>query len=89
MLKGYLLDLSYYNRENSWASTIRQRHLLGESDEMGQSVDFTHIVELWCEDEDVKLRADYMRVNPEDGVVYSKWERDERRKPKKVSEEDE
>ena len=56
---------------------------------MGQSVDFTHIVELWCEDEDVKLRADHMRVNPEDGVVYSKWERDERRKPKKVSEEDE
>jgi len=55
---------------------------------MGHTVDFTHIVELWCEDEDVKLRADHMRVNPDDGAVYSKWERDERRKPKIVKEDE-
>lgn len=29
-----------------------------------------------------------MRVNPEDGVVYSKWERDERAKPKIVNEDE-
>ena len=71
VLKGYLLDLSYYNRENSWASTIRQRYLLSDPDEMGITHEFTHIVELYCDDEDVRLRAVNMKVNPDDGVVYS------------------
>jgi hypothetical protein len=30
-----------------------------------------------------------MRVNPDDGNVYSKWEREERKKPKPVSEDEE
>jgi len=30
-----------------------------------------------------------MRVNPEDNVVYSRWEREERKKPKIVNEDDE
>lgn len=30
-----------------------------------------------------------MRLNPDDGVVYSRWEREERKKPKPVSEEEE
>lgn len=25
-----------------------------------------------------------MRVNPEDGIVYSRWEREERKKPKPI-----
>lgn len=29
-----------------------------------------------------------MRVNPDDGVVYSKWEREERKKPKPVTEDE-
>jgi hypothetical protein len=44
--------------------------------------EFSHIVELWCDDDEVKLRAQNMRVNPDDNVVYSKWEREERKKPK-------
>jgi hypothetical protein len=56
---------------------------------MGSSLDFTHVVELWCEDEDVRSRAFGMRIDPSDGTVYSKWERDERRKPKPVSQEEE
>jgi len=32
VLKGFVLDLSFYHREHSWASTIRQRNLLGEPD---------------------------------------------------------
>jgi hypothetical protein len=27
-------------------------------------------------------------VNPDDGVIYSKWERDERKKPKVVNEDE-
>ena len=34
------------------------------------------------EDEDVRLRALNMRVDPTDGNVYSRWEREERKKPK-------
>jgi hypothetical protein len=30
-----------------------------------------------------------MRVNPDDGIVYSKWEREERKKPKPVKEDEE
>lgn len=78
VLKGYLLDLSYFARDSSWASTIRQKYLLSDPDEMGQTVEFSHIIELWCEDEDVRLRCEKLRVNPDDGVLYSKWEREER-----------
>ena len=87
------MDLSYYEREspehskmrdmsdNSWAGIIRQLRLLGET-EAGRAVEFTHIVELWMEDDDVKLRAQHMRLDPTDGNVYSRWEREERKKPK-------
>ena len=88
VLKGYLLDLSSYNRESSWASTIRQKYLLGEPDEYGHTQEFSHIVELWCEDEDVRLRSEHMRLNPDDGVCYSRWEREERKKVKPVNEDD-
>ena len=30
-----------------------------------------------------------MRVNPDDGNLYSRWEREERKKPKPVSEDGE
>jgi hypothetical protein len=33
-------------------------------------------------------RAAELRVTPADGVVFSKWERDERAKPKKPANED-
>lgn len=92
VLKGYILDLSYYERELSdvsWAGIIRQLKLVGESSN-GKPVEFTHIIELWMEDDDVRLRASTMRLDPTDGNVYSKWEREERKKPKpkKEGEED-
>ena len=92
VLKGYVLDLSYYERELSdvsWAGIIRQLRLIGETPN-GKPVEFTHIIELWMEDDDVRLRASTMRLDPTDGNVYSRWEREERKKPKpkKEGEED-
>lgn len=73
----------------SWAGIIRQLKLVGETSN-GKPVEFTHIIELWMEDDDVRLRASTMRLDPTDGNVYSKWEREERKKPKpkKEGEED-
>lgn len=42
------------------------------------------MVELDCEDEEIRLRAKHLRLDPEDGQVYSRWERAERNKPKPV-----
>ena len=86
------MDLSYYEREMSdisWAGIIRQIKLLGET-EKGNMIEFSHIIELWMEDEDVRIRAANMRLDPTDGTVYSRWEREERKKPKpkKEGEED-
>ena len=41
------------------------------------------------EDEEIKMRAENMKQDPVSGMVYSKWEREERKKPKVVNEEDE
>lgn len=50
---------------------------------------FTHVIELLTDDEEIKLRAQHLRVNPENGKLYSRWEREELRKPKPVSEDEE
>ena len=84
------MDLSFYERQisdHSWAGIIRQIKLLGES-ETGKATEFTHIVELWIEDDDVRLRAQHMRLDPTDGSLYSRWEREERKKPKPKKEGD-
>ena len=91
ILKGYVLDLTFYERENSdqsWAGILKQHRILGET-ETGKAVEFTQIVELWMEDEDIRLRAQHMRVDPNDGAVYSRWEREERKKPKPKKEGEE
>lgn len=41
------------------------------------------------DDEEIKLRAQHLRVNPIDNVVYSRWEREERKKPKVIPEGEE
>ena len=61
---------------------------MGETED-GRNIDFSHIIELWVDDEDVKLRSSNMRVNPDDGNLYSRWEREERKKPKPVPEGEE
>jgi len=40
------------------------------------------------EDEEVKLRAKHMKLDPNDGQVYSRWEITERNKPKPVKLDD-
>lgn len=90
VLKGFVLDLTFYEREHSdlsWAGIIRQFRLLGET-ENGRAVEFTHIVELWMEDDDVRLRASHMKLDPTTGNVYSRWEREELKKPKPKKEGD-
>lgn len=85
------MDLSFYQRENSdqsWAGLIRQLKLLGETSTQ-KPVEFTHIIELWMEDDDIRLRSQNMRVDPTDGVLYSRWEREERKKPKPKKEGEE
>ena len=34
------------------------------------------------DDEEVRLRAEHLRIDPINNIVYSRWEREERRKPK-------
>ena len=90
VLKGFVLDLSYYEREHSdisWAGIIRQFKLLGESSN-GKALEFSHIIELYMDDEDVRFRAQNMRLDPVDGSLYSRWEREERKKPKPKKEGD-
>jgi len=62
--------------------------LLGETSD-NHPVEFTHVIELCFDDEEIRLRAEHLRVDPTDGKVYSKWEREERKKPKPVVDEDE
>ncbi len=46
------------------------------------TVQFSHIIELDVEDEEAKLRASGMMLDPSDGQVYSKQQIIERNKPK-------
>ena len=41
------------------------------------------------DDDEVRLRAQHMRLDPADGAVYSRWEREERKKPKPKKEGEE
>lgn len=50
---------------------------------------FTHVVELIEDPNETLRKASQLRVTPQDGIVFSKWERDERAKPKKPLAEDE
>lgn len=34
------------------------------------------------EDDEIRLRTQHLRLDPTDGVLYSRWEREERKKPK-------
>jgi predicted ATP-grasp superfamily ATP-dependent carboligase len=60
VLKGFVLDLSYYERENfsdqSWAGIIRTTQLLKDAAETKPN-EFTHVIELFMDDDEVRLRA--------------------------------
>lgn len=83
-LKGYVLDLPFYKRNVSWAELIRRGRLHVPKG------DFSYIVELEFSDDDIRVRAQGMRYDPETGERVSLWERLERKKPKpkKVRSED-
>jgi hypothetical protein len=55
----------------------------------GEPREFSHVVEILMEDDEVKYRVQGMRMDPIDGNVYSKWEREERKKPKVIPEGEE
>ena len=41
------------------------------------------------DDDEIKYRVKDIRVDPTDGVAYSRWEREERKKPKIIPEGEE
>jgi len=71
--RGFVLDLTYYKAPESWAKIIRFYELLGAPDSAGRAAEFSHVLELECDDEEIKLRAEMLRLDPEDGVVHSRW----------------
>lgn len=82
--KGFILDLTFYQAPEEWAKCIRNYNIIGEPDAEGNNPNFTHILDLDMDDDEVRLRAEHMRLDPTDGVVYSAWEIKERNKPKPI-----
>lgn len=78
--KGFVLDLTFSKNEEEiqWGTRLVENAVLTEHNEL------THIVEIVAEDEEVKRRADSILIKPQSGLTFSKWERDERNKPKPV-----
>ena len=64
--KGFILDLTFNLNPETWAKLIRSHHLLGPIDSTGKQPEFSHVIELDIDDEDIKLRAKYMRLDIED-----------------------
>lgn len=66
----------------SWKDRILKNNIIG-----GEN--FTHIIQLEMNEDEIIDRSKNMRANIPDGVVYSRYEREERKKPKKVVSEEE
>ena len=83
--KGFIIDLTFAKNsdDKQWGSRLIDKDILSGSNEL------THIIELYCEDDEVKKRADGLLITPQHGAVYSKWQRVERNKkpPKQFDEE--
>lgn len=58
--------------------------ILGQNLSNGTNIEFSHVIEIEYEDDEIRQRAAGMRLDPKDGIVYSKWEVTERNKPKPV-----
>ena len=84
LTKGYVLDLNFYKGIGYWKDIIRNEKLIGPTEGNGTVAEFSHIIELELEDEEIKLRAKHMLMDGTDGVVYSGYEIKERNKPKPV-----
>ena len=66
----------------TWAERLVEKEILGP-------IKLTNIIEILLDDDEISLRAKNIRQNIETGQVFSKWERDELRKPKPVKLDDE
>ena len=90
LTKGFVLDLTFYRTPDSWAKIVRSEQLLGPPDASTRLPDFSHVIELDCEDAEVRLRAKHMRLDIEDvkegektlgnGQAFSRWEIADRNK---------
>ena len=69
--------------DNLWAVRLQESGIINDENEL------THIIELLADDDEVKLRANTVRVQVETGIPFSRWERDERNKPKVKTDDEE
>ena len=78
--KGFVLDLTFSKNEEElqWGIRLLDKEILVEGNEL------THIIELLSDDDEVKRRARSLMIVPQSGIVFSKYERTERNKPKPV-----
>jgi len=77
--------MPYYRREKTWAESIKEGHLGFGLD------DVSYVVELEYLDQDIKIWAEGIRLDPVTGEVVSAWEREQWKikKKKKKSEDEE
>ena len=75
--KGYILDLPYFSRNESWSETLKNGELGVEAQHI------SYIIELDALDDDIKERAKGIRLDLETGEVVSVWEREQRKIKKK------
>jgi len=81
--KGYVLDLPYFTKKEAWAESIKN----GELGVLPSEI--SYIVELDSSDEDIKKRAENMRLDLETGEIVSLWEREQRKVKKEKTGEGE
>ena len=76
--KGFIIDLTFSknDEDKQWGSRLIDKDILSGGNEL------THIIELYCEDDEVKKRAAGLLITPQHGAVYSTWQRAERNKKK-------
>ena len=88
--KGFVIDLTFAKKSvkktdedeegreyMEWGQRLQDKYIL-EGNEL------THIIELACDDDEVKRRASGLMCNPKHSAVYSDLERKIRNKPKPV-----
>lgn len=67
--KGFIIDLTYARngQDKQWGTRLIDKDILSGPNEL------THIIELYCEDDEVRKRAKDLMITPQHGAVYSKW----------------
>ena len=78
--KGFVVDLTFQKNamDIQWGTRLIESEILVGENQL------THIIELLCDDEEVKRRAEGLLITPQNGIIYSAYERKERNKPKPI-----